>query len=172
MSTTTIVILLVALLVLLVILWLVRSRGNTTGPIDTTLTAVGAATEVVEDLVETVVHKAEEARIQEETASAEILAAGSGTEMIVAGIAAAEAGPDNLQMLKGVGPRLVARLNELGITRFDQIAAWGPADVERIDDQLGAFKGRITRDYWIDQAGLLAKGDIAGFEARFGKLDS
>src|SRR5688500_16621358 len=28
--------------------------------------------------------------------------------------------PDNLQTMKGVGPKLAARLNELGIMRFDQ----------------------------------------------------
>src|SRR3954454_17745956 len=30
--------------------------------------------------------------------------------------------PDNLQMLKGVGPKLVAQLNANGVTLFDQLA--------------------------------------------------
>src|SRR5688572_14873051 len=35
------------------------------------------------------------------------------------------AGPaDDLQLLKGVGPKFVARLRELGISRFDQLAAF------------------------------------------------
>ena len=36
--------------------------------------------------------------------------------------------------------------------------------------QLYFFKGRITRDRWVEQAGYLARGDTAGFEAQFGKL--
>lgn len=80
--------------------------------------------------------------------------------------------PDNLLQLKGVGPKLATLLTGLGITRFDQIAGWTEDDVARIDPQLGTFKGRIGRDKWIEQAGYLAKGDIKGFEAKFGKLDS
>lgn len=84
----------------------------------------------------------------------------------------AGAKPDNLLQLKGVGPKLATLLGELGVTSFAQIAGWSAADVERIDSQLGNFKGRITRDKWIEQANYLAKGDVAGFEAKFGKLDS
>ena len=77
---------------------------------------------------------------------------------------------DDLTRLKGVGPKLVAQLNTLGITSFAQIAAWSEADVDRIDDQLGRFKGRIRRDNWIEQARLLESGDTAAYEAHFGKL--
>lgn len=56
------------------------------------------------------------------------------------------------------------------MARYDQIAAWTSSDVAEIDPYLGAFKGRIERDGWIEQAGFLARGDIAGFEAKFGKL--
>ena len=78
--------------------------------------------------------------------------------------------PDTLTRMKGVGPKVAALLNSLGVTRFDQIAAWTSADVARVDAQLGAFKGRIERDQWIEQARLLAAGDTAGYEAKFGKL--
>lgn len=77
---------------------------------------------------------------------------------------------DNLQLLKGVGPKLVTLLNGLGVTRFDQVAAWTDADVAAIDPQLGTFQGRIARDNWIDQAAYLARGDKAGFEAKYGAL--
>lgn len=79
--------------------------------------------------------------------------------------------PDDLSLLKGVGPKLVALLGTLGVRRYAQIAAWSDADVARIDAELGTFKGRIVRDAWIEQARFLAAGDVAGFEARFGKLD-
>jgi predicted flap endonuclease-1-like 5' DNA nuclease len=77
---------------------------------------------------------------------------------------------DTLTQLKGLGPKAASRLNELGVTRFEQIASWNEADVTAIDAQMGAFKGRIVRDRWVEQARLLAKGDTAGFEAEFGKL--
>ncbi len=79
--------------------------------------------------------------------------------------------PDNLALLKGVGPKLVALLGTLGVRRFDQIAAWTGDDVARIDAQLGTFQGRIAKDAWVEQAAFLAVGDVAGFEAKFGKLD-
>jgi predicted flap endonuclease-1-like 5' DNA nuclease len=78
--------------------------------------------------------------------------------------------PDDLSRMKGVGPKLVALLNELGVTHFSQIAAWSDDDVAAIDEKLGTFKGRITRDRWIEQARHLAEGDASGFEAKFGKL--
>lgn len=77
---------------------------------------------------------------------------------------------DNLQLLKGVGPKMVGLLNGLGVTSFQQIANWTDADVAAIDPQLGAFQGRITRDNIVDQAGYLARGDKAGFEAKYGAL--
>jgi len=77
---------------------------------------------------------------------------------------------DPLTRMKGLGPKAEAALNALGITRFDQIAGWDEADIARVDQQMGAFKGRITRDRWVEQARFLAAGDTAGFEATFGKL--
>jgi predicted flap endonuclease-1-like 5' DNA nuclease len=77
---------------------------------------------------------------------------------------------DTLTQLKGLGPKAASILNDLGVTRFDQIASWNNADVAAIDAQMGAFKGRIGRDRWVDQARLLARGDIATFEAEFGAL--
>lgn len=77
---------------------------------------------------------------------------------------------DNLQLLKGVGPKMVALLGGLGVSSFQQIANWTDADVAAIDPQLGAFQGRIARDNIVDQAGYLARGDKAGFEAKYGAL--
>jgi predicted flap endonuclease-1-like 5' DNA nuclease len=82
---------------------------------------------------------------------------------------AAPAAADDLARIKGVGPKLVALLGELGVTSYAQIAAWSDEDVERIDAQLGRFAGRITRDQWIAQAKMLAAGDEAGFTERFGR---
>ena len=76
----------------------------------------------------------------------------------------------DLTRLKGVGPKLIAQLHELGVTRLAQVAQWDAAEIARIDGQLGRFAGRITRDDWVGQARMLETGDTAGFEDRFGKL--
>lgn len=77
---------------------------------------------------------------------------------------------DDLTRIKGLGPKISTALRALGVTRYAEIAAWTEEDVARIDAQLGAFAGRATRDNWIEQAKLLAGGDTAAYEARFGKL--
>jgi predicted flap endonuclease-1-like 5' DNA nuclease len=77
---------------------------------------------------------------------------------------------DDLTRIKGLGPKLSRLLGELGVTRFEQIAAWTEADIAAIDARLGAFAGRPTRDAWVEQARLLVAGDAAAYEARFGKL--
>jgi predicted flap endonuclease-1-like 5' DNA nuclease/cbb3-type cytochrome oxidase subunit 3 len=76
---------------------------------------------------------------------------------------------DDLKKIKGVGPKLVTLLKEQGVTTYAQIAAWSDADVIRIDETLGRFKGRITRDQWVEQAKLLAAGDETGFVEKFGR---
>ncbi|WP_341862404.1 NADH-quinone oxidoreductase subunit E [Gymnodinialimonas sp. 57CJ19] len=69
--------------------------------------------------------------------------------------AAREGGADDLKRISGVGPKLEGVLNELGFYHFDQIAAWGPAEVAWVDARL-TFKGRIERDDWIGQAAAFA----------------
>lgn len=64
---------------------------------------------------------------------------------------------DDLKRIKGVGPGLEKTLNELGFYHFDQIAAWGEAEIAWVDARL-KFKGRITRDDWIGQAKDFAQG--------------
>jgi predicted flap endonuclease-1-like 5' DNA nuclease len=85
-------------------------------------------------------------------------------------IPAAVGEPDNLRLIKGVGPKLNKLLISLGVTRFDQIADWKEAEITEVDQYLDTFSGRITRDAWIDQSKFLAKDDIAGFEKKYGKL--
>ncbi len=79
-------------------------------------------------------------------------------------------GGDDLQRMKGVGPMLGDALRAQGFTRFEQISGLSPQEVERLDDQLGAFRGRVKRDRLVEQAHYLARGDQDGFEQQFGKL--
>lgn len=78
--------------------------------------------------------------------------------------------PDDLTMIKGIGPEIDAALRSLGVQRFADVAGWMPEDIERIDGELGVFKGRILRDEWIAQARLLARGDWESFNQRYGHL--
>eukprot|EP01037_Dinobryon_pediforme_P005665 gene5665-5727_t len=66
-------------------------------------------------------------------------------ETPAAATAAVADGGDDLTRIKGLGPKLSRLLADLGVTRFDQIAAWTDADIAQIDAQLGAFAGRPTR---------------------------
>ncbi|KQS48348.1 MULTISPECIES: hypothetical protein [unclassified Sphingomonas] len=79
-------------------------------------------------------------------------------------------GGDPVTQLKGLGPKVAARLGELGVSTIDQMAALTESEAQSIDAQLGNFTGRMHRDRWIEQARLLAAGEKAGFEAKFGKL--
>ncbi len=79
-------------------------------------------------------------------------------------------GDGKVTMIKGLGPKVAARLAEHGITRVDQLAALSDDEAASLDAKLGNFSGRMARDRWIEQARLLAAGDRAGFEATFGKL--
>ncbi|HEY5711470.1 MAG TPA: hypothetical protein VIT38_06210 [Allosphingosinicella sp.] len=79
---------------------------------------------------------------------------------------------DDLQRLKGVGPKFVAQLNALGVTRFDQLAGLNSNEVAHLDERLGAFQGRLVRDRIVEQADYLARGDTDGFEEKFGSLGS
>ena len=77
---------------------------------------------------------------------------------------------DDLTRIKGLGPKAQAVLAGIGIHRFAQLADLDPAQAAEVDARLGAFKGRIFRDRWVDQARYLENGDTAGFEGEFGKL--
>ncbi|MGB0250387.1 MAG: hypothetical protein ACPGAG_00385 [Paracoccaceae bacterium] len=73
---------------------------------------------------------------------------------------------DDLKMIKGVGPKLEIMLNELGFYHFDQIAGWSAAEVAWVNDNLTGFKGRVSRDNWVEQARKLASGQETEFSKR------
>lgn len=58
---------------------------------------------------------------------------------------------DDLTKISGVGPVIVGKLADAGITTFAQIAAFTADDIASVDEKLN-FKGRIERDNWIEQA--------------------
>jgi predicted flap endonuclease-1-like 5' DNA nuclease len=88
-------------------------------------------------------------------------------------VAAREAGPDDLKLIRGIGRQNEDRLQALGIWHFAQIAAWTPANVEWVGSYL-AFPGRIEREDWVGQAKTLAEGGETEFavRARAGLVES
>ncbi len=77
--------------------------------------------------------------------------------------------PDDLKMIKGVGPKLEKLLHSLGVYHFDQIASWRKKEVQWVDEHLEGFKGRVSRDEWVKQAKVLAKGGSTEFSKRVKK---
>lgn len=84
---------------------------------------------------------------------------------------AREGGPDNLKEIKGVGPKMEKMLHGMGFFHFDQIAAWNDDELAWVDANLEGFKGRATRDQWIEQAKILASGEETAFSKRVGDGD-
>lgn len=64
---------------------------------------------------------------------------------------------DDLTALKGIAKVLEKRLHDLGIYTYAQIAAWNDAQIQEVSSRL-AFKDRIHREGWVEQArALMAK---------------
>src|SRR3546814_4121018 len=61
--------------------------------------------------------------------------------------------PDNLQLLKGVGPKLAPKRNETGIIRFDQIARLSPNEVAILHTRPGPVQGRPPHNRVVEQIG-------------------
>jgi len=72
---------------------------------------------------------------------------------------------EDLQNIDGIDAATAASLNKLGVTRYEQIAAWLRADVDRFSLALGQ-KGRINQQNWIEQAQVLAKGGTTFYARR------
>ena len=65
--------------------------------------------------------------------------------------------PDDLKLIKGIGPKNERSCNGLGVYHFGQIADWSPANAEWVGHHM-AFPGRIEREHWVAQAKLLSAG--------------
>ena len=78
-------------------------------------------------------------------------ATGGSAATAPASSASASGAGDDLTKIKGIGQVLQGKLNALGITTFQQIAAFTEADIERVNGGLD-FPGRIEREGWIEQA--------------------
>ena len=69
------------------------------------------------------------------------------------------ADPDDLTRVQGISPALQNRLQELGVYKLQQIAAWNHTQVREYSRRL-AFKDRIERERWVEQARRLMVGEL------------
>ncbi|HOV03174.1 MAG TPA: NADH-quinone oxidoreductase subunit NuoE [Kaistiaceae bacterium] len=81
------------------------------------------------------------------------------------GLAAPEGEADDLKRIRGIGKVNEAKLADLGIFHFRQIAAWTRAEIRWVGTYL-AFAGRIDREDWVGQAKVLAEGGDTEFSKR------
>lgn len=101
------------------------------------------------------------------SASAAVAPATSDEGLKPATLSAPQGGQaDNLKEIKGIGPKLEAMLHEMGFFHFFQIADWTTAELAWVDDNLSGFKGRASRDNWVEQAKTLANGGETEFSKR------
>jgi predicted flap endonuclease-1-like 5' DNA nuclease len=74
-------------------------------------------------------------------------------------------GAQDLKRIRLIDAGIEAKLNTLGVDRYDRIAAWTRDDVKRVSQALG-LKGRINQENWIEQALILSKGGETHYSAR------
>lgn len=82
--------------------------------------------------------KAELARAR---ADAEALASATPAKVVV-----------GLRKIRGIGPAYQRSLEQLGVTRVEQVAEWTEADVLAFAEKLKIRADRITKDDWVGQA--------------------
>lgn len=113
------------------------------------------AVEPAVEAVETVAETTAEAAVETVAETAEVVAETvSGAPELL--YEAAPAVIDDLKLLKGVGPKLEAELNAIGIYTFAQIAGMTEANLHWLDEQISSVRGRPIRDDWAGQAKALA----------------
>lgn len=69
---------------------------------------------------------------------------------------APEIGKDQLSLIKGIGPVLERKLNDLGVYTFKQIASWDAKEEIWIGTQM-FFPKKVTKEEWVSQAQELLK---------------
>ena len=75
-------------------------------------------------------------------------------------------GRENLQRIGRITPDIERLLNVQGVSRYEQIAHWSTSDVGRFEQLLGG-DGRISRENWIEQAHILARGGETAYSRDF-----
>ena len=64
---------------------------------------------------------------------------------------------DDLKVVNGIGPKMEGLLNKFGVTAWEQLAALKKGEVEKLNEMIESFPGRIERDEWVSQSKDLCK---------------
>ena len=147
--------LLAAFLLGLLLGWLLWSRRRETETVVTDDRALATARTRIQAL------EADLADCRAASASAAAPVAAASASGAATGLfgAPAEKPIDDLKRISGIGPKIERQLAGIGVTTFRQIATFTPADVERVNDAIQVFQGRIEREDWIAQARDLHRED-------------
>ncbi len=62
---------------------------------------------------------------------------------------------DDLKIIRGIGPFIEEKLNNLGIYTYEQVSLFTPEMIDTITNAIDFFPGRIERDEWVEQAKAL-----------------
>jgi predicted flap endonuclease-1-like 5' DNA nuclease len=73
------------------------------------------------------------------------------------------AGPDDLTLIKGIGPAMARSLHDLGVTSFAQLAEANPEELRQRAEEAGLVLADPKS--WREQARAAARGDWSRFEA-------
>ena len=65
---------------------------------------------------------------------------------------AVDESPDDLKLIRGVGPALERFLHKRGVLWFSQVATWSHKDIDKFEFLLPNFGGRIQRENWVRSA--------------------
>ncbi|GJM02489.1 MAG: hypothetical protein DHS20C08_09900 [Rhodomicrobium sp.] len=69
---------------------------------------------------------------------------------------------DDLKRIRGIDEETEAKLKEIGVSSYAQIAAFEQSDIDRINSVLG-ISGRVERQYWVVQAKVLRDGGTTDY---------
>jgi len=67
--------------------------------------------------------------------------------------------PDDLKLVKGIGPQMEQTLNQIGIFTYAQVGRMTEKEYDLLDSITGSFPGRAQRDDWAGQAKRLNNKD-------------
>ena len=81
-------------------------------------------------------------------------------------------GPDNLEIIEGIGPKIAHLLRSNGVGSFTKLAAMGIANLQAILDKGGARFSVANPHTWAEQAALAAANRWADLRALQDQLDA
>lgn len=112
-----------------------------------------------EKIVERVVEKIVEVPVAAPATTAAAVAAPVAPPIDVAAARAAGfalKGPDDLEVVEGIGPKIAQIFREAGVTTFARLAAMSPAEIQPLLDAAGPNFRIANPQTWPEQAALAA----------------